>query len=156
MAKRLPPEAFTYYVGLGPERSYLAVAEHFGVSKQSVTRAAAREDWQPRLADIERRARESTDQKAAESLEAMNDRHLKTLRVIQSKALEALKSQSLTSAMDAVRALDMCISKERLVRGEPSDRTAISVEDVIRRQYDRWMTNGGEELEEADGDGEDA
>jgi hypothetical protein len=43
--------------------------------------------------------------------------------------------------MDAVRALDLAIKQERLVIGEPTDRSAVSVEDVIRREYDRWISN---------------
>ena len=39
----------------------------------------------------------------------------------------------------AVRALDMAIRQERLVRGQPSERTAVEIEDVIRRQYERWL-----------------
>ncbi len=114
MARKLPPDAFSYYAGLGPERSYQVVAEHYGVSKQAVTKLAVRESWQRRLEDIER------------------------------KALETLKTMPLATAMEAVRALDMSIAKERLVRGEPSDRTAIEVEEVIRREYDRWLVTPGE------------
>ena len=68
----------------------------------------------------------------------MNTRHLKAFKVIQGKALEALRSMSLDSAMDAVRALDLAVKGERLTRGEPSDRTAVSIEDTIRREFDRW------------------
>ncbi len=143
MARKLPPDAFSYYAGLGPERSYQAVAGHYDVSKQSVTKLAVRESWQQRLEDIERKARENVDQRAAESLEVMNERHLKTLQVIQRKALETLRTMPLATAMEAVRALDMSIVKERLVRGEPSDRTAVAVEDVIRREYDRWLVVAG-------------
>jgi len=46
-----------------------------------------------------------------------------------------------------VRALDIAIKQERLVVGEPTDRTAVSVEEAIRREYARWMT--------VDGDGAD-
>ena len=144
MARKLPADAFSYYAGLGPERSYQSVAEHYGVSKQAVTKLAVRESWQQRLEDIERKARGNVDQRVAESLEVMNERHLKTLQVIQRKALETLKTMPLATAMEAVRALDMSIVKERLVRGEPSDRTAIAVEDVIRKEYDRWLVAAGE------------
>ena len=48
----------------------------------------------------------------------------------------------LSSAMDAVRALDSSVKQERLVRGEPTDRAAVNVEEVIRREYDRWMVSG--------------
>ena len=60
--------AASYYAGLGPARSYQSVAEHYGVRKQAVTKLAVRESWQQRLEDIERKARENVDQRAAESL----------------------------------------------------------------------------------------
>jgi len=60
-----------------------------------------------------------------------------------------LKSMPLSAAMDAVKALDLAIKQERLVRGEPTDRTA-SVEEVIKREYDRWLTADGGEQEEND------
>ena len=150
MTRKIPPDAFSYYVGLGLDRSYQAVADHYGASKQAVVKVAKRERWQERLLEIERKAQEGADKRAVDSLEAMNDRHLKTLQAIQARALEALKTMPLASSMEAVRALDMCISKERLVRGEPSDRTAISVEDVIRREYDRWMVPDDTNGEDAD------
>ncbi len=151
MTRKLPPDAFSYYAGLGPERSYKAVAQRFRVSKQTVTRRAVRENWQRRMEAIERKAQEGADQRAAESMEQMTQRHLQTLKVIQTKALQALKSMPLTGAMDAVRALDMCIAKERLIRGEPSDRTAVTVEETIRREYDRWLVTAGEGVNDGPG-----
>lgn len=130
MAKKLPPEAFSYYVALGPGRSYQAVATQYGVSKQAITKAAQRESWQDRLQEAERKAREGVDERVVETLEAMNERHLKTLRLIQRKALEALASMPLTTAMEAVRALDISIGKERLVRGEPSERAGVALHVV--------------------------
>jgi len=146
MSGRIPPDALEYYLALGPDRSYQRVADHYGVSKRAVTKLAARERWQEKVVELERKARESAEKKALESLEGMNLRHLKSLKIVQGKALEALRSMPLTTAMEAVRALDMAIRQERLIRGEPSDRTAISVEEVIRREYERWM------LPEEDGD----
>lgn len=147
MSGRIPPDAFDLYVGLGADRSYQRVADEFGVSKRAVTKLAARERWQEHVVALERKAREGTEKRALESLEGMNLRHLKSLKVVQGKALEALRSMPLSTAMEAVRALDMAIRQERLIRGEPSDRTAISVEEVIRREYERWM------LPEEGGDG---
>ena len=128
------------------------VAQEYGVSKRAVTKAAVREKWQERLADLEARARESSDKRAVETLEAMNDRHLKSLKVVQRKALEALKAMSLKTAIEAVRALDLAIKHERTIRGEPSDRTAISIEEVIRSEYDRWLSPDEGEEEESTGD----
>ena len=68
-----------------------------------------------------------------------------SMQVIQGKALQALRKLPLSSAMEAVRALDLSIRQERLIRGEPSDRTAVTVEDVVRREYERWMAPAGDE-----------
>lgn len=136
---KLPADAFEYYVALGPDRSYQAVGDHYGITKRAVTDRASRDRWQERLQRIEDEARQRSDERIVESLEQMNERHLKTLQVIQRKALETLRSMGLNSAMEAVRALDICIQKERLIRGEPSDRTAFTVEHAIRQEYQRWL-----------------
>ena len=120
MTGRIGPDAFDYYLGLGSERSHQAVAQKYGVSKRAVTRLAVKQRWRERLAELEEKARRGAEQKTLETLEAMNERHLKALRVIQMKALRALQEMSLSSAMEAVRALDLAIRQERTVRGEPS------------------------------------
>jgi len=142
MAK-IPPDAFEYYVSLGLQRSYQAVADRYGASKRAVTKKAATEKWAERLVKIERAARERIDNKMTESLEAVNTRHLQTLRLIQAKALQALQVMPLDSGMDAVRALDTAIRQERVILGEPGERSAVSVEEVIKREYERWMTEHG-------------
>ena len=40
MSRKIPTDAFAYYLALGPGRSYAQVAEHFGVSKTAVANAA--------------------------------------------------------------------------------------------------------------------
>ncbi|MBI3844525.1 MAG: hypothetical protein HY292_07770 [Planctomycetes bacterium] len=156
MVNRLPEEAFSYYVSLGPERSYQAVADKFDVSKTTVANHATDEKWQTRIDEIEKKAREATDASAIESIESMNSRHLKMIKVIQTKSLEALKSMPLNSAMAAVRALEASVKLERTIRGEPSDRTAVSVEDAIKREISSWLTSveekGGMPAEAANDD----
>jgi hypothetical protein len=122
MAGKLRPDAFEFYFGLGPGRSYQAVARRYGVSKRSVTKHAQGEGWQGRLEEIERKARQANDRKAVESLEAINERHLRSLRVIQGKALEALRANPLRSGMEAVRALEVGIRLERVVAGLDAPR----------------------------------
>lgn len=145
MTAKLPDSAFAFYVALGAERSYLTVAQKFGVDKKTVTRRAAQDDWQGRLERIEADARAKADDRMVEDLEGMNRRHLQTLRVIQRRALETLRALPLTTAMDAVRSLDLSIKQERVIRGEPSERTAVSIEDTIRREYARWMSGDAED-----------
>jgi len=139
MNRKIPPGALSFYLGLGPGRSYDAVARHFGVSKRSVVTRAKQEHWQDRVTDMERRAREKAEQRAGETLDEMNERHLKTAQFLQRKALDALSGIPITEAMDAVRALKIGIEHERLIRGEPSERTAQQIEQVIRLEYERWM-----------------
>ncbi|NQU49095.1 MAG: hypothetical protein HQ519_10645, partial [Planctomycetes bacterium] len=52
-----------------------------------------------------------------ESLTEMYSRHLKLLRIVQGKALETLKSLPMTSAWDAVKALDLTMRHESRIRG---------------------------------------
>lgn len=144
MRARIPAEAFEYYVGLGASRSYEAVAEKYAVSKTAVVKLAKREDWQARLARVELEAHQRSEQRAVETIEAMNDRHLRVMQVIQKKALETLKSMSLDTAIEAVRALEISVRHERLIRGEPSERTEHTTESLIRREFESWMREESE------------
>lgn len=145
MTRRIPENAFEYYVGLGGSRSHQAVADHFGVTKRAVTKLATKDRWKERVLGLEKKARSAADERALESLEAMNLRHLRSLKIIQGKALDALKGTSLATAMEAVRALTLSIKQERVIRGEPGDRSTVSVEDVIKREFDRWMDGESDE-----------
>ncbi len=85
----------------------------------------------------------------------MNDRHLKSLRVIQHKSLEALKAMPLNTAMEGARCLDLAIKQERVIRGEPSDRSALTVEEKIRSEFENWLVpRTGDDTEEAIDDDE--
>jgi hypothetical protein len=136
--KKLPDDAYAYYLALGPRRSHQAVADHFGVDKKTVTNRAVKENWKQRIEDHERAERERLERKAAETVEAMNDRHLKVIAYIQAKGIEALKSMPLDSAIDAVRAITIAIDKERVIRGEPAQRSTIDIERKLREEHERW------------------
>lgn len=139
MRNRIPPGAFEYYASLGIDRSYAKVATRYGVTKRAILRCAKREDWQRRVDELDVKARDASEKRAVESIEQMNDRHLRAMKIIQAKALEALKSLSLETAFEAIRALDMATKSERLIRGEPSGRTEISLEETLKREYERWL-----------------
>ena len=139
MAGRIPPDAFDFYFSLGPKRSYEAVGEKYGVSKRSVVKRALRDGWQRRVAEIEAKAQAKATERAVETLEEVKFRHLKTFRAVGLRALESLKGLHFESALDVVKALEIAARQERLALGEPSDRTAITMEEVIKREYERWM-----------------
>ena len=153
--KKIPPDAFDFYFSLGPSRSYRAVAERYGVTKRAVTNLAKREEWQRRLLEVEVKAREESDKKKGQALEAAYDRHMKALRLVFGKGVEALRQMVIDSPADAMRAIRMAIQEERVALGEPTERTAVSIEDTIRREYERWMVVEGAEGDEKDKAGED-
>ena len=131
MSGRIPADAFERYVAMGSDRSHQALADELGVSKKAISRRAKREDWQERLEEIERKARERTDEKLAETIEDMNLRHIKVLRFIQGRSIEVMKALPLTSAKDAVGAYLQAMEKERLVRGvgdEPEEDKVIIIQ----------------------------
>ncbi len=151
MAKKIPPDAFEFYFGLGPNRSYQAVADKYEVSKRAITALAAREGWQARMGKIEREAREKTDHRAAEALDAVREKHLGALQFVLGKAIEALRSMPLDTAMEAVRAIEMVIRQERLVRGEATDRAELDVAEIVKRESERWLVaTGGDGYGRAD------
>jgi len=139
MIRRIPHDAFSFYWSLGGERSYQTLADKYGVSKRAVCKVAKNENWKQKIKDIEKKAYEATEKKMAEDLEMMCERHIKVCKLIQRKALEALQSMPLTTALEAVRALDMSIKQERLIRGEPTDRTTVSTEEIVKKEFDSWM-----------------
>jgi hypothetical protein len=57
---------------------------------------------------------------------------------------------SLGTAMDAVKALHMGVRQERLILGEPTDRNAVNVEDVIKREYEKLMVLEGDDVDDRD------
>ena len=148
--KKLPPDAFEYYFALGPGRSYRDVAEHFGVSKTAVANLAEREDWQQRVSEIDQKARARSDESTADAAAAAKEQRLKSLRMVLLKGVEGLKGMSIDSPRDATRAIIMAVRELRVELGEPSERMAVSVEDTIRREYERWMTVVGDEAEDSD------
>jgi hypothetical protein len=139
MSQRLPSDAFSFYMSLGAGRSYQAVAQHFGVSKQTVTAHATRDKWQEQLATIEAKARAANEKRAIETLEEMNERRLKMWMAVEKRSLEALRNFPMASAMDAVRSLDIANKNIRLIRGEPTERSESSIEAIIKREYELCM-----------------
>lgn len=140
MNKKIPPEAFLFYVELGRERSYEAVAERFDCSRRGVAECAKRERWQERIAELEGRAQERVEAAALDSIAAMNERHLKIARYLQSRGLEALQSGRTELIARATRTVSEGVALERLVRGEPTERVE-NFDAINRRERERWLVD---------------
>ena len=149
MTRKIPDDAFELYVGLGTERSYQSVADHYEVTKRAITKHAVKEGWSERLAKIEAEARERSDKRLVDTIDDIRSRHLKTLKAMHARAVTGLQQFPLNSGMEAMRAAEMVIKLERLIAGEPSERTAVSIEDVTRREIQNFL-----EVEDL-GDGEE-
>lgn len=137
--RKLPPEAFDFYFELGVARSYQTVADHFGVSKQAVVKRAKRDNWQQQLIDLEKKASERRQEKMLDSAEEMAERHRKMGRLLQARALEAIKSVPFTTAAEAARGMDLGIKFERTAMGEPTDRQALNIENILRDEVRQWV-----------------
>ena len=148
MSGKLGSDAFGYYIALGDDRSYSAVAKHFDVTKRAVVKAAGRENWASRLQEIESEARDRADQKMTETLAEMRMRHQKLLRAMSTRAANALRAFPLTTGMEAMKAAEMVIKLERLVYGEPSERSTLTVEQVTRREVESLLAVEGDEAED--------
>ncbi len=154
MTRKIPPDAFEYYVSLGPTRTYRAIAERYEVTTRAVTKCAARERWSERLATIEQDARERCDRKLGDVFEEARERHLKTLKAMHARALTALKQYPLSSGMDAMRAAEMVIKLERLVMGEASERKEVTIEEVTKRELRDLLIVGNDDADEGVEEGE--
>lgn len=150
MSGKLSEGAFEFYVGLGSGRSYQAVAQKYGLSKRSVVKHAARERWTERLEKVQEEARAESDKRLAEDLAEMHERHRKMLRAVASRAVAAIKEHPLSSGMEGVRAAELVIKLERILAGESTARASLTIEEVTRRELDRWLVPA----EVADGDEE--
>ena len=154
MSQRIPADAFDFYVGLGPTRSYQAVADRYGVSKRAVVKHATREKWAERLREIQESARTEGDKKIATELGDMHERHVKMLKAMAGRALVGMKEFPLRSGMEAIRAAELVIKLERIIHGEPTEPGEESIEAITRREIQTLLTVEVDE-EEEDGDDED-
>ena len=156
--KKIHDDAFAFWVLLGEDRTYAQVAAKYGVSQRAVVKAAARERWAERLAEVEKAAREQADKKLAEGRAEMLVRHRRMLQAMAARAIKAISEYPLTSGMEGMRAAETVIKLERLVAGEASERTEHTVASVTRQEIDRLVaveelpSDEGDPAEEGHGD----
>jgi hypothetical protein len=140
-------EAFALYCGLGHVRSYAAVAKHYGVSTRAVLFLAKGYNWAGRLREIEAVAEERMREAQVQTLIEARERHLKSLKVLQGKALAGMRDQNARSLNEATRALETGIKLERLILGESTANTAVSVEERQQREVDQLVVNEDDDID---------
>jgi SOS-response transcriptional repressor LexA len=147
---KIPPEAFDFYVSLGHTRTYQQVADKYGVSRRGVQKVADRDDWGGRLDEIEREAQERSDKALSETVAEIRVRHLKMLKGMAGRAVKAISEHPLNTGMEGMRAAEIVIKLERLIAGEPSERTEHTIAEVTRQEIDRFLSPAGEAGDEED------
>lgn len=99
---KLPEDAYAFYVSLGPKRSYRAVAEHYSVSKRTVTKRASRERWQDKLGAAVRTTQQEVEREAADALSATASRQLRYLFEIQEAIRDVATPQRIRAVVAAI------------------------------------------------------
>ena len=114
-------------MSLGPLRSYSQLASRLHVSKRSIVRRATAERWKDRAAAIRVEAQKKTDATLADTLHDVNQRHLKVLRVIEGKGLQALQSLPMTTAGEAARTVLAAMAQERGILETPGATGGVTI-----------------------------
>ena len=147
MSKKIPDDAFDYYVALGAARSYQAVADRYGVTKRAVVKHAARERWTQRLGEVQESARVQSDKDLAQEVVEMRDRHKRMLKAMAVRALSGLKDLPLRNGMEAIRAAELVIRMERIVFGEEDERGEESIEEITKREIQTLLRPVDDEVD---------
>ena len=158
MARKInDEEAFAFYVSLGHERSLEAVRQKYNVTRAAVTKAVRRGKWYERLAKIEAEAKANADKKLAESRTQVLERHLRSVRAVQSKALQALQLHQFADATEGMRALVAGIKLERVLMDQSSVNVGLSLPELTRRQIEMYVATDDEpeDLDHEPEDGDD-
>lgn len=117
--------AFTAWVGGG--LTYSDIAREYGVAKRTVERVAAREGWQERRAEIERKARAKAEKMLVRDLA---ERRADTLRIIDAARVAFagdLKDRRVRlTGSDFVGLMKL----EQLLEGAATERTDIDPQQV--------------------------
>lgn len=154
-------DTFKYWVSLGDWRSFAKVASHFGVARRAIQKCSTRNGWAKRLAAIEEASKARADEILVETLAEVRARHLRMLKVVAMRGLQALQAKELATAADGVKAITEAIKLERIIHGETTANVGVSIQDVTRREIEMLLITQEEPdepplLEEPDDDPDDA
>ena len=126
-------QAFERYWRLGATRSIERLradlaSEGAAPTVRTLYEWSRRYHWQDRIVSQERAAREAEDEAHVAGLREMQARHVKEALLLQQKGTEWLLGlgPEAVSAEAAIRAIAEGMRLERLVQGEPTERTEVN------------------------------
>lgn len=115
--------AFTFYAGLGGLRSYRRVSQKFQVSRTAVRKAAARFDWDERVAKIDRETTQAVDARVTRS---RADRVADTIRLVDDVLTPLLHDLELGQLEYRLADFPNLMKLAELLEGHATDRVAVS------------------------------
>jgi hypothetical protein len=120
--------AFWHNAG-GQRRTWEDVASQFGVSMNGVWKAACRDGWHERAAELEEQARKAVDKRAVKSIEARIRDDLALIDATKIAYARGLQDGKVTVSASEMAQL---IRVEQLLTGGPSERIAGETESHRR------------------------
>ena len=139
MTHKIGEDAFSYWVWLGPDRTYAEVAARYKCSKRAVQKVADKERWVERLAEIEKDAAAKLDKVLGDSLVEMREQQLKVVKAMLGCAVKALATHPLDTGYQGACVAEKAIKLQRLITGETTENTAHTVEQVTRQEMERLL-----------------
>ena len=135
--------AFEIYYGLGPGRSYPAVARECGVSIATVKSWGRRHGWQAR---VQERDLEVARAAADRTLQADTEAAKQQMRIVRMAPFHVAKQITEGKVKATMADLDRLIRLERFLANEPDSRTEHVVGDLSGRTREELETMLAEEL----------
>lgn len=136
-----PEEAWSLWAGMGPTRSYSAVAKELGVADSTILRLARKGGWDRRLAQLEKPVREDEEKKLQVAIREMNDRYLSIAKGLAEKGAEALAYLVPDSVPQALKMIDLAAKLERQALGEPDSKKVVTIEQVLRERFEALVVH---------------
>lgn len=145
-------EAFKFWVSLGDTRSLAKVAKEFHIRRRGIQKCSIRNQWSKRLAAIDAAARKRADELLIETRAEIQARHLRMLKAVATRGIQALQKQELETAMEGVKAIEAAIKLERVIHGEATANVTVSVAEQTRREVELFLRaeDGDDELNDDD------
>lgn len=145
-------ETFKYWVSLGDWRSFAKVAAHFGVARRAIQKCSLRNQWSKRLEAIEEASKKRADEILVETLAEVRARHLRMLKVVATRGLQALQVNELETASEGVKAVTEAIKLERVIHGETTANVGVSMQEMTRREVELFLIAEAEPDDDPDDD----
>jgi hypothetical protein len=115
--------AFAYYAALdGPQRTFSAVAERFGVSDTAVRKVARRERWAERAWELDRRASREVEKRVVKERARRIAETLELIDLARSELHERLRAGDAELRLADLPAL---VKLESLLEGEATARVEL-------------------------------